>query len=97
MTTTKPLSPKLHLAIDANTHQIVGTELSAISIADSEGLSDLLRQLRRKISSVRADGAYDVRAAVQKSQPKRLMSTKKLTNNLAIFMSTHYFYAYFDY
>ncbi|WP_249364590.1 transposase [Pseudoalteromonas rubra] len=41
---------KLHLAIDANTHQIVGAELSTISVTDSEVLGDLLRPLRRKIS-----------------------------------------------
>nr|WP_290444354.1 transposase [Pseudoalteromonas sp. XMcav2-N] len=61
---------KLHLAIDANTHQIVGAELSTISVADSEVLGDLLRPLRRKVSSVKADGAYDPRLLCRSGSQK---------------------------
>ncbi|WP_267251433.1 transposase [Pseudoalteromonas sp. PPB1] len=42
-------------------HQIVGAELSTISVCEPEVLGDLLRSLRRKISSIKADGAYDSR------------------------------------
>ncbi|WP_430929852.1 IS5 family transposase [Pseudoalteromonas rubra] len=62
---------KLHLAVDANTHQVVGAELSTISVGDSEVLGDLLRPLRRKVSSVKADGAYDTRGCYAEVAAKK--------------------------
>ncbi|WP_247749606.1 hypothetical protein [Pseudoalteromonas viridis] len=49
----------------------VGTELSTISVADSEVLGGLLRPLRRKISSVKADGAYDTRGCYAEVAAKK--------------------------
>ena len=49
---------KLHLAIDADTHQIISSEVSLNSVHDSEVLPTLLNPLRRKIEQVSADGAY---------------------------------------
>ena len=56
---------KLHLAIDASTHEVIAAEVSLESVADSEVLPTLLNPLRRKIHQVSADGAYDTRACHQ--------------------------------
>ncbi len=50
---------KLHLAVDTDNHHIVSAVVSLVSIGDAEVLPTLLRPLRRKISSISADGAYD--------------------------------------
>ncbi|MGL5390578.1 MAG: transposase, partial [Shewanella sp.] len=52
---------KLHLAIDAGTHEVIAAEVSLESVADSEVLSTLLNPLRHKIKQVSADGAYDTK------------------------------------
>ena len=54
---------KLHLAIDANTHEIVAVELTTNSVGDSEVLPDLLGQIEdsQAIEAVSADGAYDTK------------------------------------
>jgi len=62
---------KLHLAVDAATHQIVGAEASMDWVHDSEVLPTLLRPLRRKIAAVSADGAYDTRQSYKEVQRKR--------------------------
>ncbi|GIU10408.1 IS5 family transposase [Shewanella morhuae] len=50
---------KLHLAIDARTHEVVAAEVSLVSVGDNEVLPTLLNPLRRKMAQVSADGAYD--------------------------------------
>lgn len=53
---------KMHLAIDALTHQVVGVVLTDKDTHDSEAFADLMRQAAsggRPIGNVRADGAYD--------------------------------------
>ncbi|MCF6438784.1 IS5 family transposase [Pseudoalteromonas luteoviolacea] len=52
---------KLHLAIDAASHDIVSAELSMVNVSDGEVLGDLLRSLRRNVDRVTGDGAYDTR------------------------------------
>lgn len=52
---------KVHLAVDADTHQIVSAEVSMDGVHDSEVLPTLINPLRRKIAKVSADGAYDTR------------------------------------
>ena len=52
---------KLHLAIDASTHEVVAAEVSLVSVGDNEVLPTLLNPLRRKIAQVSADGAYDTK------------------------------------
>lgn len=52
---------KLHLAIDAATHEVIAAEVSLESVADSEVLPTLLNPLRRKVKQVSADGAYDTK------------------------------------
>ena len=50
---------KLHLAVDSESHEIIGAELSTNSVSDSEVLPSFLKQTRRHIRTISADGAYD--------------------------------------
>lgn len=50
---------KLHLAVDVDTHEAVSAEVSLVNVGDSEVLPTPLNPLRRKITAVSADGAYD--------------------------------------
>ncbi|WP_440589555.1 IS5 family transposase [Pseudoalteromonas luteoviolacea] len=52
---------KLHLSIDAASHDIVNAKLSMVNMSDGEALGDLLRPLSRNIDRVTCDGAYDTR------------------------------------
>ncbi|MFC3024163.1 IS5 family transposase [Vibrio zhugei] len=52
---------KLHLAIDAETHEVVSAVVSLVNVADNEALPTLLNPLRRRIEQVYADGAYDTK------------------------------------
>ena len=53
---------KLHLTIDAATHDIIGAQVSLEKVADNEVLPALLNPLRRRVRQVSADGAYDTKA-----------------------------------
>lgn len=53
---------KLHLAIDAATHEVIAAEVSVVNVADNEVLPTLINPLRRVIKQVSADGAYDTKA-----------------------------------
>ena len=50
---------KLHLAVDADTHEIAAVELTPDDIGDVSALRDLLEQIEGPVGSVTADGAYD--------------------------------------
>lgn len=52
---------KLHLAVDAESQEVVAVELTANFVGDSEVLPELLEQLppEEAIGAVAADGAYD--------------------------------------
>ena len=52
---------KLHLAVDAKTHQVVSAVVSVDVVTDAEALPTLLKPLRRQIRQVSADGAYDTK------------------------------------
>ncbi len=52
---------KLHLAVDAKTHEIICADLSLNNVTDAEAFPGLIRQTHRKIRSAAADGAYDTR------------------------------------
>ena len=58
---------KLHLAIDANTHEIIAVELTTNSGGDSEVLPDLLDLIEdsQAIEGISADGAYDTKKCHQ--------------------------------
>ncbi|WP_142466887.1 IS5 family transposase [Klebsiella spallanzanii] len=52
---------KLHLAVDAATHEIVCADLSLSNVTDAQVLPGLMSQTHRRIKEGLADGAYDVR------------------------------------
>jgi transposase len=64
---------KLHLGIDADTHEIVAVKLTPDDVGDISALPDLLDQIDADVSSMTADGAYDgqvVYDAVAERHPK---------------------------
>jgi transposase len=50
---------KLHLGIDADTHEIVAVELTPDDVGDVAEIPDLLDQIDAYVASLTADGAYD--------------------------------------
>src|SRR6201997_3050022 len=50
---------KLHLGVDADTHEVVAVELTPDDVGDVSELPRLLEQIDTEIASVTADGAYD--------------------------------------
>ncbi|HYR05527.1 MAG TPA: IS5 family transposase [Gallionella sp.] len=52
---------KLHVAVDAESHEVIAAEVTAAFVGDAEVLPDLLGQLpaEEPLASVAADGAYD--------------------------------------
>lgn len=52
---------KLHLAVDASTHEVICADLSLNNVTDAEAFPRLVRQTHRKIRTAAADGAYDTR------------------------------------
>ena len=62
--------PKLHLAVDATSHDIVGAELSMVNVSEGEALADLIRPLRRNSDRVTGDGAYDTRSCYEEVAAK---------------------------
>lgn len=57
---------KLHLVIDMTTAEILASKITTHCTRDSTPVPDLLAQVRRRLTSVRADGAYD-RASVYRA------------------------------
>ena len=52
---------KLHLAVDADSHEVVAAALTAVFVSAAEVFPDLLEQLpaEERLASVAADGAYE--------------------------------------
>jgi Transposase DDE domain len=50
---------KLHLGVDADTHEVVAVELTPDDVGDVSQLAGLLDQVVTPVASVIADGAYD--------------------------------------
>lgn len=63
---------KLHLALDADTHEVIRAEVSLVNVGDSEVLPTLLNPLRRKIDSVSGDSAYDTKECHKVLQRKSI-------------------------
>ena len=53
---------KLHLGMDAGTHEIVAVELTPDDVGDISEIPHLLAQIDADIASMTADGAYDAEA-----------------------------------
>lgn len=56
---------KLHLAVDAPTHEVIAAEVSLENVADNEVLPTLLNPLRRWLHQASGDGAYDTQECHQ--------------------------------
>ena len=52
---------KLHLAVDADTHEVICAELSLNNVTDAEAFPGLIRQTHRKVKAASADGADDTK------------------------------------
>jgi len=50
---------KLHLAVDRDSGEILGVELSSRRAHDATRVPNLLAQIDRRVGSACADGAYD--------------------------------------
>lgn len=53
---------KLHLAVDADTHEVICADLSLNNVTDAEAFPGLIRQLHRKIKVASAAGKKSTRA-----------------------------------
>jgi IS5 family transposase len=56
---------KLHLAVDAGTHEIQAAVVSEPGVTDEEAAPDLLGQVGEPVSGVGADGSYDRRSVYE--------------------------------
>lgn len=56
---------KLHLAIDADSHQVTAALITTKDVVDPRGLPRLLQQIEVPVERVYADGAYDARGCYQ--------------------------------
>ena len=64
---------KLHLGVDADTHEIAAVELTPDDVGDVSEMPELLDQIDGEVASLTADGAYDGEAvydAVAKRHPE---------------------------
>ncbi|BEL98864.1 MULTISPECIES: IS5 family transposase [unclassified Serratia (in: enterobacteria)] len=65
---------KLHLAVDAKTHEIICADLSLNNVIDTEAFLGLIRQTHRKIKSAAAGGAYDTRRCHDELHRKKIIA-----------------------
>ena len=61
---------KLHLAVDANTGEIVASDLTGRRTSDCARVPVLIQQIDDRLASVSADGAYDTAAVYEAAQVK---------------------------
>jgi len=61
---------KLHLAVDANTGEIVASDLTGRRTADCGRVPVLIEQIADRVASVSADGAYDAASVYEAVQVK---------------------------
>ena len=65
---------KLHLAVDADTMEIVAVEMTGNEVHDSEVFDELIGQIPGEIASVAGDGAYDTRWCHRELARRRIHS-----------------------
>src|SRR5512135_1088756 len=61
---------KLHLAIDAQTHEIQAVAVTEPGVDDAEEVDHLLRPIDRPVARAAADGAYDKREVYRVLEPR---------------------------
>jgi hypothetical protein len=75
---------KLHLAVDVDTHEIISAEMTLVNVDDCEELPSLLNPLRRWISEVSGDGAYDMKACHKTPKEKKIKPLIPPQNNAGL-------------
>ena len=71
---------KIHIAVDANTQEIVAVEITNSNVADCQMVEALLDQTPNELKEVIADGAYDgyrTRESIRKRKAKGLIPPPK--------------------
>lgn len=63
---------KLHLAVDAGTHEVICADLSLNNVTDAEAFPGLIRQTHRKVKVASADGAYDTKLCHDELRRKKI-------------------------
>jgi IS5 family transposase len=61
---------KLHLAIDAETHEVQAVAVTEAKVDDAEEVDHLLKPIDRPLASAAADGAYDKRKVYRALEPR---------------------------
>lgn len=61
---------QLHLAIDAERHEIQAVTVTEAGVDDAEEVDDLLKPIDREVASATADGAYDQRKVYRVLEPR---------------------------
>ena len=61
---------KLHLAIDARSHEIQAVAVTEAGVDDAEEVEHLLQPIDREVASAAADGAYDKRKVYRVLEPR---------------------------
>ena len=80
---------KLHLAVDVETHEAISAEVSLVNVGDSEVLPTLLNPLRRKVTTVSADGAYDTKNCHETLKKKGCIPLIPPRKNAALWEDGH--------
>ncbi|POD90721.1 IS5 family transposase [Pectobacterium odoriferum] len=63
---------KRHLAVDADTHEVICADLSLNNVTDAEAFPALIRQTHRKVWVASADGAYDTKRCHDELRRKKI-------------------------
>jgi len=71
---------KLHLAVDAGTHEVICADLSLNNVTDAEAFPGLIRQTHRKVKVASADGAYDTKLCHDELRRKKNQGAYPATN-----------------
>lgn len=80
---------KLHLAVDADSHEVVSAEISLDWVHDAKVLPALFNPLRRQIKQVSADGAYDTKDCYDVISKKDAIATIPPRSNAALWEEGH--------
>ncbi|MCW0332954.1 hypothetical protein NB704_004343 [Pantoea ananatis] len=69
----RPVWRKLHLAVGANTHEVICADLSLNKVPYAEIFTGITRQIHRKIKAVVGDETYDIRLRYREQQRKKMV------------------------
>lgn len=67
-----PRLAKMHLAVDADTHEVICADLSLNNVTDAQAFPALICQIHRKVRVASADGTYDTKRYHDKLRRKKI-------------------------